>query len=275
MFCSSLFLRKNRLGALNSMNYKLLVDTAMLAGEIMLIGGAETYRVEDTMARILKISGLEKTETFVTLTGIFLSLGDTSIDSITLVKRVDNRMTNMSNIYEANNISRMLCSGAVTLEEAYESLKNIKISKQYSTRLYDICTILASLFFSSLLGADLLSCLVAGLNGIFIVLVIVATRKMKVHFFIRNIASSILIAFNSMFFLHVLKVPVQLDALIGGSVMPLLPGVAITNAIRDTLQGDYLSGGGRAIEAFVSASGTASGIGIGMTLFSLIAGGIF
>lgn len=256
------------------MNYKLLVDTAMLTGEIMLIGGAETYRVEDTMTRILKISGLEKTETFVTLTGIFLSLGDSSIDSITLIKRVDNRITNMSNIYEANNISRNLCNGTITLEEAYESLKHIKISKQYSDRVYNICTILASLFFSVLLGGDLINCLIAGLNGSLIVLVIVGTKKMKIHFFIKNLLSSVLIAINSMFFLHVLGVPVQMDRLIGGSVMPLLPGVAITNAIRDTLQGDYLSGGGRAIEAFVSAAATASGIGMGMTFFSFLAGGL-
>lgn len=255
------------------MNYKLLVDTAMLTGEIMLIGGAETYRVEDTMTRILKISGLEKTETFVTPTGIFLTLGDSSIDAISLLKRVENRITNMSNIYEANNISRKLCSGDISLEEAYERLKRIKISKQYSDRTYNICTIAASLFFSVLLGADWLNCLIAGVNGSLIVLVVTITRKLKINMFIKNLVSSILIAINSMFFLHVLNLPLQMDTLIGGSVMPLLPGVAITNAIRDTLQGDYLSGGGRAIEAFVSAASTASGIGIGIAFFSFVVGG--
>ena len=49
--------------------------------------------------------------------------------------------------------------------------------------------------------------------------------------------------------------------MIAGSIMPLLPGVAITNAIRDTLQGDYVSGGGRIIEAFVIALSIAVGIG--------------
>ena len=54
---------------------------------------------------------------------------------------------------------------------------------------------------------------------------------------------------------------------ITSSIMPLVPGVAITNAIRDTLQGDYMSGGSRAMEAFVSAAGIAVGIGIGLMLF--------
>jgi uncharacterized membrane protein YjjP (DUF1212 family) len=256
------------------MNYKLLVDTAMLAGEIMLIGGAETYRVEDTMSRILKISGLEKTETFVTPTGIFLTLGDSSIDSITLVKRVDNRITNMSHIYRTNNISRKLCSGAMSLEEAYGELKEIKNQKEYDVRLQHICTIIGSSAFTILLGGDWLNSLIAGLNGSLIVLITLITRKMRINTFIKNLSASILIAFNSMFFLHELGTNLQLDTLIGGSVMPLLPGVAITNAIRDTLQGDYVSGTARAIEAFVLAASTAAGIGIGIALYSFVVGGL-
>ncbi|WP_246240399.1 threonine/serine exporter family protein [Anaerocolumna sedimenticola] len=256
------------------MNYKLLVDTAMLTGEIMLLGGAETYRVEDTMCRILKISGLEKTETFVTPTGIFLTLGDSNIDSITVVKRVDNRITNISHIYEANNVSRKLCDGKITLEEAYESLKNIKNKKQYSSTVNYLCTMIAALSFTILLGGDWLNSIIAGLNGGLIVLILIISKNLRVNTFIKNLVSSILIAFNSMFFLHNLGLAIQLDALIGGSVMPLLPGVAITNAIRDTLQGDYMSGGARAIEAFVSATSTAAGIGIGIAFYSFIAGGI-
>lgn len=256
------------------MNYKLLVDTAMLAGEIMLIGGAETYRVEDTMSRILKISGLEKTETFVTPTGIFLTLGDSSIDFITLVKRVDNRVTNIAHIYHTNNISRKLCCGTMSLEDAYQELKSIKNQKEYTNRLQYICTVIGSLSFTILLGGDWLNSLIAGLNGSLIVLTTLITRKMRINTFTKNLSASILIAFNSMFFLHRLGRNLQLDTLIGGSVMPLLPGVAITNAIRDTLQGDYVSGTARAIEAFVLAASTAAGIGIGIALYSFVAGGL-
>lgn len=256
------------------MNYKLLVDTAMLAGEIMLTGGAETYRVEDTMSRILKISGLEKTETFVTPTGIILTLGDSSIDSISLVKRVDNRVTNLANIYETNNISRKLCSGVITLEEAYDQLKSVGQSFEYSDLVYNICMILGSLSFTVIFGGDLVNCLIAAINGACIVLTFIATKRLNINSFIKNMLASILIAFNSMFFMHFTDLSIQLDTLIGGSVMPILPGVAITNAIRDTLQGDYMSGGARAIEAFVSATSTATGIGVGIAVFSLLVGGV-
>ncbi len=256
------------------MNYKLLADTAMLAGEIMLISGAETYRVEDTMSRILKTSGLEKTEAFVTPTGIFLCLDDTAIDSITLVKRVDNRVTNIAHIYETNNVSRNLCSGIISIEEAYLELKRIKTRKQYSNYLIYPCTVVGSSAFTILLGGDLLNSIIAGLNGGFIVFVTILTMKLNINTFIKNLTASVLIALNSMIFLHYMGSYIQLDALIGGSIMPLLPGVAITNAIRDTLQGDYMSGGARAIESFVLAASSAVGIGIGIALYSYLSGGI-
>ena len=39
------------------MDYKLLIDTAALAGMIMLENGAEIYRVEETIDYMLKTSG--------------------------------------------------------------------------------------------------------------------------------------------------------------------------------------------------------------------------
>ena len=48
--------------------------------------------------------------------------------------------------------------------------------------------------------------------------------------------------------------------------MPLVPGVAITNAVRDTLLGDYISGAARILEAFLIAAAVALGVGTGMAL---------
>ena len=53
------------------MDTQLLLKTAMLAGEIMLRSGAETYRVEDTMHHILKTADhIEMAEVLVIMTGI-------------------------------------------------------------------------------------------------------------------------------------------------------------------------------------------------------------
>ena len=80
------------------MNYKLLLDTAVTAGELMLENGAETYRVEDTMHRMLSLSRLQTAEVFVTMTGFVATLDDPSIHSLTVVRRITDRGTNLDMI---------------------------------------------------------------------------------------------------------------------------------------------------------------------------------
>ena len=56
------------------MDYKLLMNTAVLAGETMLKSGAETYRVEETITRILGTANVDTVETVVLTTGIFVKM---------------------------------------------------------------------------------------------------------------------------------------------------------------------------------------------------------
>ena len=49
--------------------------------------------------------------------------------------------------------------------------------------------------------------------------------------------------------------------------MPILPGLATTNAIRDTIRGDLVSGGARFIEAILCAVMLAAGIGLMLSMW--------
>ena len=62
------------------MDHKLVIDTAVLAGEILLKSGAETYRVEDTMKHILNTGNTETAEALVMLTGIVAKGGNLAIN---------------------------------------------------------------------------------------------------------------------------------------------------------------------------------------------------
>lgn len=240
----------------------------------MLCNGAETYRVEDTMIRILNISGLEKVEAFTISTGIMVTLDDPCIDAITVTERVAARVTKLDRIYYVNNISRNLCKGKISVEDAYEELKQVKDLNTYSDTLINICTILTTIFFTVLLGGEWNDCIVSLVNGIFLVLCILLSKKIKLNGFVKNMMASFLMAINTMFFLTFLNISDKQEIIITASIMPLVPGVAITNAIRDTMQGDYVSGSAGVIEAFVSAASIAVGIGAGLSLFAFLFGGI-
>ncbi|HWT74526.1 MAG TPA: threonine/serine exporter family protein [Mobilitalea sp.] len=251
------------------MNYKLLFKTAMLAGEIMAQSGAETFRVEDTMNRILSTSHLQSVEVYATTTGIVASLSDPLIETISGVARISNRANNLSRIHDVNQISRNICDGRMTLEDANEQLLSIRDHKIYSKRTLAIATVVSTIGFAGLFGGTIADCIIAAINGLIIVLISRFSVNLVGSAFMGDAAKCFAIAFVAM--LSTLT-PFQInkDIVIIGSIMPLVPGIPITNAIRDTLQGDYNSGTARAVEAFVISLGIAMGVGAGIGLFNII-----
>lgn len=256
------------------MDYKLLADTALLAGEIMLTSGAETYRVEETISRILMTSGLEKTEGLALMTSIIVTLEGRGVAAITLVKRIGERSTNLGNVYEVNEVSRKYCDGKITLEEAWERLNQVLGHKRYPGWLVNFCAIVTSASFTILLGGSFIDSIIAAFNGIFYIIGMSVNKILHVNRFIMNLIVSFFMATISVIIYSVPSLHINLDFLIAGSIMSMLPGVAITNAIRDTLQGDYMSGGARAMEAFVIATSIAVGIGGGLAFGGFLIGGI-
>lgn len=248
------------------MDYKLLADTAMLAGEIMLCSGAETYRVEDTMYHILKTSNIESTQVIAMMTGIVVTINDGSMEQpVTMMRRVNERSTNVSNIIKVNDISRRYCSGKITLEEAYEELKCAR-GKQYNRVLYNLATIGIAVGFAMMFGGNLLEVLTAAIVGVALACVMTLGKMVKLNGVLVHVLSGLGIAMLTVAIQRFLFPDISTDIVIVSAIMPIVPGVAITNAIRDTLQGDYLSGCARILEALLVAMAIAVGVGLGMLL---------
>lgn len=247
------------------MNYKMLMDMAVKVGELMLSHGAEAHRVEDTVYRILKTANLQTTEVFVIMTGMFATLADPSIDTITVTKRVRSQGNNLKQICFANEISRQYCDGTLSLEEAYELISE-GCSWEYTRKMgmFGVVMIVAS--FPLLVGGTFLDCLVAFFASFVIALGIYGAGKLKMHPFLKDLSVSFLAGAVYLFWYEIIPVPIHQDAIIIACIMPLVPGVAITNAIRDTLNGDYVSGAARAVEAFIKALAIALGVGISLML---------
>ena len=249
------------------MDAQLLMKTAALAGELMLCSGAETYRVEDTMHHILKTAdNLEMAEVLVIMTGITATIKQKDENVISIVKRVNSRSTNMSLIMEVNDISRRYCGEEITLEEAYKELSGLK--KNIYSRLENRLGVLGiCVGFAIFFGGGIREILVTLLVGLVLTGCMTIGEKMQFHAFLQDVFGAFGIAVSSLLFSNLVKV--NLDTVIISSIMPMVPGVAITNAVRDTLQGDYLSGGARVLEAFLKAAGIAVGIAIGLLLMGV------
>lgn len=254
-----------------SEEYQLLYDAAMLAGEITLESGAEIFRVEDTMRRIMNLSGFSSVEVFATTTGIFATLADSSVYPVTQVRRITSRVNNLNRICQVNEVSRELCSGQLSPGEAILRLKQIRQLSPYPKRRVMAAILLSTVGFAVLFGGGILEVLAS----------IAACAAMQLagalwierfsNGFMENLLKTMIIAIVTDICCLLLPT-LNGHTVIISAIMPLVPGLPITNAIRDTLQGDYTAGLCRAAEAFVIALAIAVGSVIGMSLFRFTSG---
>lgn len=245
------------------LDYKMLVDLAALAGTIMLENGAEIYRVEDTIKYILSVSRLETKQAYVLSTGLMISLDDPSIDAITVIRRVESRGTHLNAITMVNDISRNFYLGNMSLEAAYDEIRNMKVS-QYPGWIKDIALIFLSAFFTGMFGGNAVDMVLAGLLGALLAVWTWLARGVRMNIVIRDFIGSLLMSAGAAGLLRIPGITGHLNLIIIGSIMALVPGAAITNAIRDTLHGDYSAGGAKILEAFVKATMIAVGVYCGL-----------
>ena len=103
---------------------KNVLRFALFIGELMLINGAETYRVEDTIIRICKSRGFNHINVFTSPTVLIIS--DYKFDGFSFMKTIKSRSTDLQKISLLNNFSREFVSNTeITVEEAKKELKKI------------------------------------------------------------------------------------------------------------------------------------------------------
>lgn len=257
----------DNLQASNNNKLRKLLILASLAGEIMLQNGGETYRVEDTIVRICRSrKAIKYVDVFVIPTGIFISI-DYNGELISYLKRIKNVGINLSKVHMVNQFSRDFVNSDVTVEDGIKSLKRIRNMKSYSKITIATFGGLASGFFCILFGGMILDFIASFVASFFVLFILKNLEKLNLTFFINNLLGAIL-ASSFAYLLIKLGLGINLDKIIIGTIMPLVPGVSITNGIRDTMSGDYLSGLSKSMEAMFAAFAIALGVGIVLNLYS-------
>ncbi|CRK81949.1 threonine/serine exporter family protein [Neobacillus massiliamazoniensis] len=240
-----------------------IMEVCLLAGKIILQSGGETYRVEDTMMRMAAAFGIEKTHSYVTPTGIIFSAeGDEPEPAKTRLIRISERSTDLKKVALVNSISRKISSGEVNLKEALEQLNEIdSLNLSFPIMIQVAAASLASGCFMIMFNGgwnDFIPAMISGGIGYFAF--VYFHRFVPIRFFSEFLAS-FLIGFLSFLFVKI-GLGHQLDKIIIGSVMSLVPGLLVTNAVRDLMAGHLVSGLSKGAEAFLTAFAIGSGIAI-------------
>lgn len=247
------------------------IELAFLMGEILLENGAEISRVQETMERVAGSYQIDKFDVYVLSNAIFANGTEEGVSHKTEIKFVKSSTVHLARITAVNQLSREISEGKYTVSEAYEAAEEIAAIPYTAQWLQVLACGIGSAGFCFIYGGNLLDSLSAMLCGFLVQLFLSLAERRKLSKFITNLCGSSLVGVVAVLLLH-LGVGDHLDMIIVGSIIRLVPGVALTTSIRDFFNGDYLSGTIRLIDALIVGSCIAIGVGIVIKLASVLGG---
>lgn len=249
-----------------------LLNVAGYAGKILLESGAEVYRCEETMVKIAQSFDVDEVQAFVMTTGIMLSITHEH-QNYTKIIRIQKRGVDLHKIDSINELSRTIKLKHYEIHEVMELLKQLDQKPRYSLLMTLFFSALSAFGFALFFQGSLADALCAFLVGFCIKIAAISMERNHINSFFHNAVSAGVGAFITLLCVQ-LKFCDSMDTVMISGMMLLVPGLAITNAIRDTVAGDYVSGLSRGAEAFLTAIAIAIGIGAVLALWMNVMGGI-
>lgn len=221
---------------------KDVIDCIRYVSTILSESGSETYSIEENIEKILISQGFITPNVFSTSTGIFLSFHDDLNNSYTEIIRVKKRGTNLNNIYEVNNLIDNLINNNFDIVLVNKTLKSILCpNKDKKITLLKILSAgISSSFFTLLYGGIVYDYIIAFICGIVIQLVSISFKRVDIFHFANSFICGLLTAIIACIGINIFK-DSNFDKIIIGSIMPILPGLALTNSIKDTITGNLVS----------------------------------
>lgn len=202
-------------------------------------------------------------ESFVTPTGIVFSVEG---EGKTRVARVNERGINLQKVTLVNDISRSFCNGSLSLNEASERLHQVDSLKHtYSFVIQALAAAVASGCFLIMfqgIWADFPDAVICGGIGFSIALFLHRTTRVK---FFAEFLAALTVGLLTVLFMR-LGFGHMADKIEIASVMPLVPGLLITNAVRDLMAGHLVSGTTKGIEALLTALAIGGGMAATLAL---------
>ena len=257
-------------------------------GEVLLKNGGEIFRVQETMQRIAKAYGVKRFHVYVLANGIFTSIeedgtqisrqlaqetGCKGPDDACQVRHVPLSSIHLGRVAAVNNLSREIVEQRCTMEQAWQKIEEIDQIPFTSQWFQVFASGVGSASFCYLLGGSVLDSLASFMSGMLVWCFVLFLSARKANKIMLNILSSALVTLTGVLFFHFIFGE-NMDKIIIGSIIPLVPGVPLTNSIRDFLNGDYLSGTIRMIDAVLVACCIALGVGFMLSLVTMLTGPI-
>ncbi len=248
-----------------------LLDCACKLGRSLLENGGEIYRVEQAINFFMKAYGIENPQVFAIPATIIVTINNEEGKAITQLERVTGSSQNMDRLHKVNDLCRKVCETTPSPEYIYAELDKIHKRKIYSFVQVMIAYGVASAFFCYFWGGNTGDAIVAFIAGIGTEYCLKYLDKVQANIFFSNMVSSVVIAVIAIAGM-VTGLGSNIDMIIIGAIMTLVPGVGITNIMRDIISGDVITGTTKIAQVMLIAIAIAVGIALPLSAFTSMGG---
>ena len=240
------------------MNNRLL-SCIMRIGRLMVESGAEIYRVEESLERVLRAYGAKEVNVFAITSNIMVSVECDDYVIKNYSCRIRNVGTHVERVDRLNDLVRRLAAEAPEVEVVEAEVEKILAMKEYSNNEIAFANGLIACSFSVFFGARNVEEIVMALMlGMSVGVCSSQLEGLKANRLLNRFSCSFLVTFLT-FLLAKMGLIMSVDEVIIGILMTLVPGCGFTNALRDLFTGDSISGALRLIEAILVAFAIAGG----------------
>lgn len=231
------------------MNY--LMTAIMDAGELLAMHGAEVSRVEDTITRLCMAYGFVRADVFTITSSIIVTAMLSDGRTMTQTRRIRTRTTDLEKVAKVNELSRRICADPAGLD-------GIKNGKRISVGLELAMHMMIASSLSVFFGGTLMDGIAAALSGAILYATLHGSAVLRLNTIIQNMFCSAVTAISVLLLVRA-GIGVQPDKIMIGDIMLVIPGLQLTNSLRDMINGDMISGLLNMSEALLKAVAVAIG----------------
>ena len=227
-------------------------------GEEMISAGAEVHRVEQSVSSMCRACGAEDVDVFIIPTSMIVTVCTSDGERYTQTKRMLSSAVDYERLHRLNQLSREICATPMTEKEMRAALQQISRAARYPFWLTLLTAAVIAAAFTVFFGGGLVETVVSFFIALAARLGMVGADSLVKGRIFSRFASTVIASLLS-FAAVGIGVVSDVDKIMIGNIMTLIPGLGLTNALRDLFSGDSIAGLWRTVESLLIAIGIAAG----------------